>query len=314
MANLYQGNVQEAKKDTYRLLGVRLDVPTDEIIQKWQAKREDGSTVDSVPISLGVEWEPLSYKIEGSEFGNKEFDRVRLTKSGGVSLDALAAIRAGGYLAIPQASLYKTPNNPAKANPAKQAFEIQRLLVAFAKCGIDLSIDENGSVTGKPGEIYTKDAGQIFECSAGFEEFPTWEEDKKDGRVKANWEETKQTYMRLPLARVKDYVQPENVPVRHIERRDDDGGSGTAATVSGGGSGNADVTELLRTAVEKIGIVGKTVDEVNSSAMSLVARNLATSPVLGTSEIANAARGGKFVEVLFSKDAIGIADGVVVAA
>jgi hypothetical protein len=309
LTNLYAANAQEAKKDTYKLLGVHLDIPTDEMLAKW---KENGSEFEGVPVSLAVEWEPQSYRIEGGQFGNKEFDRIRLTKSGGVSPEGLANVRAGGYPAIPQSAMYKYPANPAKANPAKQAFPIQRFMVMAAKAGIDLSIDNDGSVTGKPGELYSKDAGKLFECTSGYEDFPTWVETDKG--VKPDWEDTKAVYMRLPIARVENFVAPAELPVRHIEAREDSGNTGGAAVSAVSSGGAVDSTGLLKAAVEKIGIVGKTVEEVNEGAMGFVARNLAVAPVLGTTEVANAARGKQLVEYLVNKGVVSVTDGVVAVA
>lgn len=309
MTNLYSANAQEAKKDTYKLVGVSLNVPTAEQIAKM---REKNPEYTGIPVSLLVEWEPMTYRIEGGTHGNKESDYVRLTKGAGVTEDAVAGIRAGGYPAIPSSAMYKTPAAPEKKDPSKQQFPIQRFLVAAARVGLNLSIDNDGSKTGTPGAIFTTDAGQLFECTSGYEDFPTWAEDST-GRVKPDWENPSQRYMRLPIARVKDFVAPEVMPVRHIEARDEGGEAGGAAT-SAVSSGATDIVALLKAAVTKIGIVGQTPTEVNEKAMNLVARNLGTNPVLGTTEVANAARNKQLVEFLVGKGVVDVSSGTVAVA
>jgi len=307
---LYTANAQEAREDFLRLKGIELSVPTDEQLAKMRTDNPD------IPahVQMVVTWEPLSYRIEGGKYGNQEADYIRMSKGDGLSkldnlteAEALANIRSGGYPAVPGSALIKLARGLEKKDPTKMTRPYERFMVAAARLGIHLDIDVDGTKTGKPGALYTNDAGKVFKCTAGFEEFPTPGENAQ-GRFFWDWDETTSRFMRLPIARADDYVQPEDIPVRIIEARED-GTVTTPAAVSGGAA--VDTTDALRNAISVMGIVGSPVEDVKETVRATALRNISKAPVLGTADVMAALTGGTFLEFVEGKGVITTAGGVV---
>ena len=305
---LYTANAQEAREDFLRLKGVELSVPTDEQLAKMRADNPD------IPahIQMVVTWEPLSYRIEGGKYGNQEADYIRMSKGDGLSKlesvseqEALANIRAGGYPAVPSAALIKLARGLEKKDPAKMTRPYERFMVAAAKLGIHLDIDLDGSKTGKPGSLYSNDVGKVFKCTAGFEEFPTPGENEK-GQFRWNWDETTSRFMRIPVARADDYVQPEEVPVRVIESSDDGEKVQAAAAAQ-----TVDTSDALRNAISVMGLVGTDVESAKSTAKGVALRSISKAPVLGSAEVMAALNAGTFIEYAEGKGVITTAGGVI---
>ena len=305
-----------AHEDAFRLKGVELWIPTDEQIAKMRAKAPDMP----VHVSMKVTWEPLAYrKFIGDDEIKEEVDYIRLTKGKGLSAGdeatALAVVRAGGFPAIPAGVRLNAPD-PKKADPDKQPQAFQRFYVAAGRAGIVIDVDADGSVTGTPGQLFSKQVGKIFSCRNGAESFPTVNADPVTGETKTgkdfwNWEDTKSVFMRVPMKELTDFVQPEQIPERRYERKEESDGLGTVGTTTTAAPA-ALSTDDLRNAIALLGIGGKTVSVVNASATSLVVSNISKAPaVLGAGEVNRAAQSGKFVDWLVEQGVVTVQDGVV---
>ena len=286
-------------------------MPTDEQTAKARAKYPE------IPVhaSMKVTWEPLSYrKFIGEDEIKEEVDYIRVTKGKGLSAGDEATmverVRQGGFPAIPSDVRLNAPD-PKKADPDKQAQPFPRFYVAAGKAGISIDVDEDGTVTGTPGQLYSKDVGKIFACRNGAEEFPTVN-DGATGKDFWNWDDTKSVFMRIPLREVTDFAQPEQIPERRYERKDDSEGGGAPGVTTTAAPAALD-TASLREAVSLLGLDGKTVSVVNASATALVVSNIAKAPaVLGAGEVNRAAQSGKFVDWLTEQGVISVEDGKVV--
>ena len=305
-----------AHEDTFRLKGIELWVPTDEQIAKSRAKAPDMP----VHVSMKVTWEPLTYrKFIGDDEIKEEVDYIRVTKGKGLSAGdeatAIATVRAGGFPAIPSGVRLNAPD-PRKADPDKQPQPFQRFYVAAGRAGIVIDVDADGSVTGKPGQLYSKQVGKIFSCRNGAEDFPTVNTDPVTGEALSgkdfwNWSDTKSVFMRVPMKELTDFAQPEQIPERRYERKEETDGEGTVGTTTTAAPA-ALSTDDLRAAVSLLGISGKTVSVVNASATSLVVSNISKAPaVLGAGEVNRAAQSGKFVDWLVEQGVVTVQDGVV---
>lgn len=289
----------------YRLKGVALSVPDDERIADIRSENDEYR----VPAHLVITWEPLSYRVEGGIYGNEERKYIPITKAGGLTdldnlteAEALEAVRAGGYPAIPSKALIKLDSGLERKDPARQPQQYSRTMCAALKSGMHVGIDKDGSVTGQPGNFYSKDVGKVFRCTNGPEDMPRPGTNEK-GRFFWDWDDTYSKFMILPREELTNYVQPEDVPVRVIESQET-----TSAGFSGGGevSGNQ-----LSAAVVVMGLSGSTVEDVNGAAPSLIAANVANFPDLQSTEVATAAASGTFVEYLESIGALSVEDGVI---
>lgn len=305
-----------AHEDTFRLKGIELWVPTDEQLAKGREKFPEGYA----HVSLKVTWEPLTYrKFIGEDEIKEEVDYIRVTKGKGLSVGdeaaTLAIVRAGGFPAIPADVRLNAPD-PRKADPDKQPQAFQRFYVAAGRAGIVIDVDDDGTVTGKPGQLYTKQVGKIFSCRNGSEDFPTVNVDPVTGLALQgkdfwNWEDTRSVFMRVPMKEVTDFAQPEQVPERRYERKEEAEGAGTVGVTTTAAPAALSV-DSLRAAVGLLGISGKTVSVVNASATSLVVSNIAKAPaVLGAGEVNRAAQSGKFVDWLVEQGVATVQDGVV---
>lgn len=304
-------------EDTFRLKGVELWVPTDEQIAKARAKAPDMP----VHVSLKVTYEPLTYrKYIGEDEIREETDYIRVTKGRGLSAGneqyALQLVRDGGFPAIPADVRIQVPD-PKRADADKQENAFKRFYVAAAKAGITLDVDADGSTTGHPGQIYTKQVGNIYACRNGAEQFPTVntgpDGQPLSGKDFWNWSDTRSVFMRVPLREVNDFVQPEQIPERRYDRREDSGDGASSAPVTTTTAAAPVTSEALRAAVALLGIEGKTAGVINASAAALVASNIAKAPaVLGASVVNQAAMSGKFVDYLADQGVVAVQDGKVV--
>lgn len=307
---------QAAHEDTFRLKSIELSVPTDEQLAKARLKAPD------LPahVSMKVTYQPLTYrKFIGDEEVTEESDYIRVTKGRGLSNGneayALQLVRDGGFPAIPADVRISVPD-PKRADADKMENAFKRFYVAAGKSGIVIDVDADGSVTGNPGQLYTKQAGKIYACRNGAEQFPTVNTGPDGtpltGKDFWNWNDTRSTFMRVPLREIVDFAQPEVIPEKRYDRREESSeGGGSAITMVNTSPQGVDPASL-RQAIGQLGIEGKTVSVVNASATALVASNIAAAPaVLGASVVNQAAQSGKFVDYLVEQGVVSVADGKV---
>ena len=287
-------------------------MPTDEQIAKMRAKNPE----IPVHVSVKIVWEPLEYrKFIGDDLIAEEVDYLRVTTGKGLSAGDEQAnvqrVRDGGFPAIPADSRMKVPD-PKRADPAKMEQEFKRFYVAGGKVGLILDVDEDGTKTGKPGQLFSPAVGKIYACTTP-NDYPTVKDSTDGGFGGWDWDNTKTGFARIPVREVTDFVQPETIPERRYERREgsEDGGGAPGVTTTAAPA--ALDSESIKAAVALLGIEGKTVSVVNASAAALVASNIAKAPqVLGASSVNQAAMSGKFVDFLVSNGAVSVVDGKVV--
>ena len=299
---------QAAPEDVFRLKAVELWVPTDEQIAKMRANNPD----IPVHVSLKVSWEPMTYrKLIGDELIPEEVDYIRVTKGKGLSdgneYENVQRVRAGGFPAIPADARMKVPDY-AKAVVEKQEREFPRFYVSAGKAGLVIDVDEDGSKTGTPGGVYSPQVGKIYLCQTR-NEYPTVNQGAGGSFGGWNWDETKTSFVRVPLREVTDFVQPEQLPERRYERKENSPVAAVTTTTAAAPVSTGD----LRSAVALLGIEGKTVSVVNASAASLVASNISKAPaVLGSGDVNRAAISGRFVDYLAEQGVVEMQDGKVV--
>lgn len=296
---LYDISKREASEDVFRLAGVELYVPTDEQLAKARAKYADikGS------VSLKVRWQPMTYrKYIGDEEVTEEVDYIKMTKSSGIADDALPIIRDAGINAVPSNVIIALPTNPAKADPDKQTQEYPRFMVAATKAGIIIDVNDDGTLT-------SPQIGQLFRCRNGFEEFPTPSEDA-NGRFKWDWEDTRSTFMRVPLAPAKDFVQPDELREFRYERKEaEEGGAagGAATTTASAGAVSADD---IAAGVRALGINGLQASMVNQNALAIVSSQVAAHRSLAT--LVAAAQANTLVDELAKRGLVEVsAEGII---
>lgn len=261
MSDFYNEATASAREERHALLSVAIEVPTEEQIVKITAEAD----YDYQPrASLVVRWEPKSYRIEGGEYGNVETDFIPITRnlrdeddnSVGLTLEEREAVRQNGWRGLKDASrvdqrkVLPIPRGKTTRNPYARAMK------RFQTAGIDLGVDDDGSVTGVPGQLYAKNAGTIFITESVQDDFPTWDSTLNKGRGGWN-EEGYQKWMRYPTKADPNYVAPpeDELPVRVIEARDDGGTSNPAPTTAGNAGGGLNV-EKLTNGARTMGIIG----------------------------------------------------------
>jgi hypothetical protein len=291
--SLYDVSKREVSEDVFRLKGIELMVTTDEQLAKARAKvAEIGPSVQ-----IKVTWEPMTYrKFIGDEEVTEETDYIKMTKSNTVSDEALPLLRDAGMRAINKGMLIALPTNPAKADPDKQPQEYSRFMVASIKAGLQIDVTDDGGLT-------SPQIGQLFRCRSGYEEFPRPGESDKGG-FKWDWEDTRSTFMRVPVAIVKDFVQPDELREFRYERQDDSsGGAAATTTTSSGAVTDADV----QTAVRALGISGKPASLIDSNAISIISGKVAEFRALAV--LMPSAQAGSLTAELVNRGLATVTDG-----
>lgn len=297
---LYDISKRESNEDVFRLVGVELYIPTDEQLAKARAKYADikGS------VSLKVRWQPMTYrKYIGDEEVTEEVDYIKMTKGSGIDDSALPLIREAGINAVPSNVIIALPQNPAKADPDKQAQEYPRFMVAATKAGIIIDVNDDGTLT-------SPQIGQLFRCRSGFEEFPTPSEDA-NGRFKWDWEDTRSTFMRVPVAPAKDFVQPDELREFRYERKEAaEGGAGASGAATTTASAGAVSADDIAAGVRALGINGLQASMVNQNALAIVSSQVAAHRSLAT--LVAAAQANALVDELVKRGLVEVsAEGVI---
>ena len=217
---------------------------------------------------------------------------------GNVELVRQARLKVAGGM------LYKLPNNITKAQIDKQEMPYSRFMVAAVKAGLLLDPTDDGGVT-------SKQVDQLFRCRVGYEEFPTVNEGGK-GKDFWNWDDTRGTYLRIPLALVTDFVQPAEADMREFryERKDESDEGGAAATTTT--SGTAVTDNDVKAALRAIGISGKPAMMINANALAIVTAQVGTHRALAT--LIEDAQSNDFTAALVDKGLATVEDGNLVVA
>ncbi len=296
--SLYDLSKRDASEDVFELVGVEAVVTTPEQLAKAREKFSDmqGS------MQLKVTWRPKTYrKFIGDEEVTEEVDYIKMTTSGAITDQNIGIIRDGKLRAINKGMLIALPNKPDKADPDKQPQEYSRFMVAALKAGLVIEPTEDGGVT-------SPQIGKLFRCRSGYEEFPRPGEDAKGG-FKWDWDDTRSTFMRVPVALVTDFVEPADEDKREFryERRDDDSTGGAATTTTSGGG----VTEAdLAAAIRAIGISGKPVSLIDQNGLAIVTSQVAQHRALAL--IVGDVQSKSLSEVLVDRGLATVADGTLV--
>lgn len=304
MTDLYGEATRQARREFLRLVDVKLSIATEEQIAKGRLSNEDFNPRPQMVIT----WEPVSYRKEGGKYGNVETDYLVMSYGDGYSAEEIAEFRTGFWRAMP-----RRLSIPTVLANAKRPWELQMFRGKTA--GLRLAIDDDGSKTGTAGQVYSPDAGSIFEVEAGMQTLPTWDPDKgKQGAWTnpAKGEEGKTVYMRLPIHKADDYVIPDEVPVIHVRAADDDDAP-TAAPVTTTGTVSGVTAEKIYAAFVEAGLIGTDVNAISTpqAQMALANKFGRTAPVFLTGELLGAATNGKLIELAESKGAITVVDGVI---
>lgn len=316
MSKLDAATTLQPKEEFYRLLDVSLHVPTQEQLDKARAtvKRNGGNNF-APRASLRLTWEPLSYVLKGGANGNQttQFIDVTFGLADGDDLEAqdnvCEAIRTNGWFGIPDRKVIRIND---RLGYEAQEREWARWRTRTRDV-LDLDIDEDGSITGTRGQLYSTSVGHVFRVQEFMDNFPknVLGKDGKWARDEAN---PRRVFMRYPVEDVTDtYIAPANPPQRVVQQREE----GPTSTLTASAALN-NITASLRQAVIDSGMVGMRASDLMSTAkqINFVTSHMEDSEntiVFGTGDVNEAANNGELLEFLRSKGAISVDDSGVIA-
>ena len=288
--------------DVFRILDIRIAVQ-DEAAHARALERG----ITSQHAYWEFELEPLSFRRvarETQEEINELYGvpRLKATKTQfdditnkyiGLTDDEVRAVRDGGMLAIPKGKrmrydfLDRLPPN-ADADTIRNVCKTptQRQVAHMVQAGIKVTgTDVNGQPIFPEGVI-----GGIFEFVSKRDSFPRAGNDAVSGRFK--WDESNpfQQYMRYPVQKLDEYEIPEDRGTIEVQTVWDE-----VEGVGGGGGGiDAEALASGRTAA------GYDPAELRDLASQMVwlAENVSVAPILGISELSDAASEGNLVKFI----------------
>lgn len=297
--------IRKPRNEYVRLIGTSLWVPTDEQLEKAaNTARQNGRNPRKPTLSLRVECEPLSYKFVDENGVAQPEQRVfkYYPMTYGLTDEDLAGAREHGLNGI-------NPNRIITAGqgggPEAEKDVFPRWLKYLNAAGFDLDVDEAG-------QPVTNAAGKVFRVTEGEDVFPGSRQDPKTGK----WVNTDalgkpitftlRNIMYLVEADANYVQDPESVRVITVRQRDEESDAAAASSISSG----VDTVGALRTAAIASGLVGKNIKEVSTARQQLAFcdGSIAVAPIFVTDEVNAAAAGGKLIDYLLSKDAIGVAE------
>ena len=255
--------VQE-RLEYLRLKDMKIGVPSAEQRANWN----DPENVHAV---LTIEWEPVSYRIEGG-LGNVVIERLNVSQR--LTADEAASVVRNGWNGIPAGKI----NRNKGANP-NSPFEMW--MRARKDAGLDVEITADGQVS-------SPQVGRVFEVGNASREF--------------RWGET---WLRLPRRLADDYVPPtyDQLPVRVIGGR-----TGEAAAVTVAPVPTTADTGKIRAQLAEGGFIGMPVEEANKTATTVIMGKSLYD--LLSEGLAQAAQQGKFAERLVELGAATVDNGV----
>lgn len=284
MADFFEATKPAARTEVLRVVGSEIHVPTVE----ERAVYEDPTYIAAY---LHIHLEPVSYRIEGGKFGNRERERFRITK-GSLSEEEAERIRQIGWLGIPE-------NKRAVNSGKKATYDFEAFRRALQETGnlIGMYIDDS------TGNIEVAAKGKMFMFETKVVEMPVWNATGGSrGRGAWDFDNARDLYMRIPTAPADDYTPPpyDQLPVRFIEASE-----GVPAGSAVLGSGNTTGLDpaalvLLKDAVAAAGIIGKSVGDVATvdQQVTLTDKVSIAHPIFGSEVVASAASQGKLIEFL----------------
>ena len=305
MSNLEDLLAPEDRDEVLRLVSVELTVPTDEQMAKSAATaRSNGNEPPRPRASIHFVWEPLSVQLR-----DRETDEVIETTEDYIEVSfnlqdankqpdmaAVQAIRDIGWPGIPTNKLIRVGKREWKdqERPWGRFFKRREGV-------LHLGIDDDGSITGRRGQMYSNDIGKAFRTLSGFDLFPTVE--MVDGKWKNLGKKTDR-WMMYVVEVANGYVAPEQPPVRHVNRNRT---TDAVTTVTAGGLSATD----LAAAVQEAGFIGASANMPSNVQQNMLQEAIARAPILGATELAEAAADGKLMDYLVGKGAIKVVDGLI---
>lgn len=304
MTSIYEDGARKARREVLKLVSVGITTPTDEQI----ASRKSDNEKYKPKGQFVIQWEPLSYKIEGGKYGNVTTDYLDFTFP--LDDEQLATVRQFGWRGAGNANVrLSIPSSEAQAKDKWTKF-----MIRAHKAGLELSFDEAGNLT-------SKSIGEVFEVESGSVVLPTRIQDPKNSKwrdsIPENGERAFTPFMNLPVQKLDNYVQPDDVPVRIISTNEDDTEATPASTSGGATAQPAGVSpEQLASAFAEAGMIGADVESYKSSAQQVSVTNKfgTRAPIFFTKEIQDAASNGSLIDYAVAKGAIVVNDGVITKA
>ncbi len=301
MTNIYEDGARQNRKEVLRLKGFRIQIATDEQIAKGRLKNEDFKP----NATFVIEWEPLSYRLEGGRYGNLRTEYLPFTFGRGLDPEEIEQVRQHGWRGAGNTGKRMTiPKTVAEARDVWPYF-----MVKAREAGIEIEIDEAG-------QPQSPQVGTAFEVEAGTITLPTRVQDEKTGKWRnsdpSKGERAYTPYVRIPVRAVPDYVIPENVPVIVIAGGDDDDAAAPAPTTTASAGSNVSA-DLLYAACVEAGIIGAQADEFAGmpKQVDVTNRYIGRAPVFGSKEVQDAAAAGELINYLVAKGAVTVNNGVI---
>lgn len=293
--------IRRPRKEYVRIKSFSLWIPTDEQMEKATRTMAEKGRTYKPTISLRVEAEPLSYRLEGGKLGNITLKYLPITWPITVEDIAKARVEGVGLHAI-EANRFITAS--AKGGPETEENLFPRWLKHLFAAGFDFSIGDDG--------VPTSDViGKVVEVQEGEDSFPGSRFDRKQNKWVKYDEAGKpieftQRNLQYIVAAAPDYVQdPETVRVIHVQSRDDDDAGEAVSSMAG-----VDNATALREAVRASGMVGMNIRDFNTSrkALQFCEANISVAPIFVTDAVSAACTDGKFVDYLVAANAAIVTD------
>lgn len=302
--SIYDDAKRQNRKEVLKLVSLGIQIATDEQIAKGRLTRPEFAP----NATMVVTWEPMSYRLEGGKYGNTRTEYLQITYGKGLNPEEIQMVRDHGWRGA--GSTGKRMTIPKTLAEAKDVWPY--FMVAARDAGLEISITDDG-------QLASPQIGQCFEVEAGTITLPRRIQDENTGKWRdsnpAKGEAAYTPYVRIPTQILKDYVQPENVPVILITSGDDDTAT-VAPTTTTAAAGSNVTPELLANACIEAGIIGAEAAAYEGMAAQVNVTNkyVSRAPVFATKEVQDAANGGTLIDYLVSKGAVSVTDGVIVKA
>ena len=297
LGELTQQTLKEG--DRVRLLSIKVDVGSDEQIEKYRAKAGEDAALRA---RIVFEMEPLSYRRED---GANETGFIVLTKkSKGLTPDDITSIRERGILGVPTGAMLSLSRGLAARKEESCRTPYERFSWWLANSGITLyiaGIDAEAEGKAPMGQLWTPAIGQVLVVKFGFDDFPF--NDAGDTYGKFVWYFT---------GLDPQYVAPpmNERDVRTVKARDNEASSGPAATTV---ALSSPTTEALREAAKTAGLIGMDAKMDEAVQQRVTMRAVSNgAPVFGHPEVMDAVDAGTLVDYLVEKNAVGVAKGKIV--
>jgi len=294
--SMFDESTRELSEEILRLVGMRVEVPSDESCEEAAKEYDDWSP----KASLVIEMEPLSYRLaresdDASVNLNERF-RIPLTYASGknaLKVSDLPAIREGGWLAIPKAAMVKLTPGLRNRKPDTLRSRYERW--ANKAMGADFAPDIDPT-TGQP---ISSDIGVAFVVESGVDSFPRGRNDSYTAFMSYIVRRAPEDYVAQPV---------EERDTRFLPDVDEDEAptttQGAAASIS---------ADAIADAFEAAGIIGRSLSDFDSAAAqeSVLSRGFRKAPILASPTIMEYASRGELLDWAVDLGAVTVVDGVV---